>query len=98
MSELDKYSPFLGSLIVAVLAYFVQKRRQSGSPRTSEASDLWQASESIREYQDKQVRDLQGDLDTLRQRFTVVEAEAFDCLQRERNRGGRLKAKRGDVQ
>ncbi len=89
--------PFLGSLIVAALAYFVQKRRQSGSPRTSEASDLWQASESIRDYQDKQVKDLQGDLDTVRRRLVEAEAEARDCLQRERNRGGRLKAKRGDI-
>ncbi len=89
--------PFVGSLIVAVLAYYVQKRRQSGSPRTSEASDLWTASESIREYQDKQVKDLQGDLDVVRRRLAEAEAETLDCLQRERNRGGRLKAKRGDV-
>lgn len=89
--------PFLGSLIVAGLAYFVQKRRQSGQIQTSEAADLWGESKAIREYQAKEMAELRAELETLKQRFTVVEKEALDCLKRERARTGRLKAKRDDV-
>ncbi len=88
---------FLGPLAIAVLAYYVQKRRQSGTPLTSEAADLWNESKSIREYQAKEMSELRAELEALKKRFVIVEAEALDCLRRERERGGRLKAKRGDV-
>lgn len=95
--NLTSVLPFLGSLIVAGLAYLVQKRRQSGSPQTSEAADLWAESKSIREFQAKEMADLRIELESLKKRFVVVEQEALDCLKREWARPGRLKAKRGDV-
>ncbi len=90
--------PFLGSLVVAALAYFVQKRRQSGTPETSEAADLWAESKSIREYQAKEMADIRSEMELLKQRFVVVEKEAFDCLARERERSKRrvLKAPGGN--
>lgn len=79
--------PFVGSLIVAALAYAVQKRRQSGQIQTSEAADLWKESKDIRDYQAKEMIDLRGELDSLKKRFVLVEAEALECLKRERDRG-----------
>jgi hypothetical protein len=81
--------PFLGSLVIAALAYLVQKRRQSGQIQTSEAADLWNESKDIREYQAKEMANLRAELETLKQRLVVVEKEALDCLQRERVREGR---------
>ncbi len=95
--NLQSILPFLGSLVVAGLAYFIQKRRQSGQIHTSEAADLWKESKDIRDYQAKEMLDLRAELDALKKRFAIVEKEALDCLRRERARSGRLKAKRGDV-
>ncbi len=96
--NLQSILPFLGSLVVAGLAYIIQKRRQSGQIQTSEAADLWAESKSIRDFQAKEMTDLRTELDTLKKRFAIVEQEALDCLKREQARsGGRLKAKRGDV-
>jgi hypothetical protein len=79
--------PFLGSIVIAALAYLVQKRRQSGQIQTSEAADLWNESKDIREYQAKEMANLRAELETLKLRFVVVEREALDCLKRERDRG-----------
>lgn len=95
--NLTSFLPFLGSIVIAVLAYYVQKRRQSGQIQTSEAADLWNESKSIRDYQAKEMLELRAELDGLKKRFNALETEHNECLRRERMRSERLKAKRGGV-
>ncbi len=79
---LQSILPFLGSLVIAALAYYVQKRRQSGQIQTSEAADLWNESRSIREYQAKEMLDLRVELEALKKRFDILNEEHRECLKR----------------
>lgn len=58
----------VGTLAGVAATYIVAKRRSSGRIATSEAADLWQASESIR-------HDLTEDLKALRLEVVSLRAE-----------------------
>lgn len=58
----------IGTLAGVAATYIVARRRSSGRIATSEAADLWQASESIR-------HDLSEDVKTLRLEVASLRAE-----------------------
>lgn len=64
--------PFLGVLIGAFATYLIQVRRTRGNIKTTEAADLWTASEKLRDWtqiqmdsQDKKIQRLEDRIDGL---------------------------------
>lgn len=65
----------IGSLAGLATTYVVAKRRSSGRIATSEAADLWKASESIRHDLTQDVKALRVEVASLRAENVALRAE-----------------------
>ena len=65
----------IGTLAGIAATYVVARRRSSGRIATSEAADLWQASESIRHDLTEDVRALRQEVASLRSENIALRAE-----------------------
>jgi hypothetical protein len=65
----------IGTLAGVATTYVVARRRSSGRIATSEAADLWQASESIRHDLTEDVRALRREVASLRAENVALRAE-----------------------
>lgn len=63
------------SILVALITYFVARRRGSGRVITSEATDLWKESAALR-------KDLYNEVTALRRELTSVRGAHAECESR----------------
>lgn len=93
---MDAALPVLGAVAVAlitgVIGWFVAKRTTSGTTATSQAGELWGASEAIRKAGDDIRQEMRGDMVALREdnaqmRERIAALEAVVSQLREELRG-----------
>lgn len=56
----------IGVVVAPVLAFWAARRTSSGKIATSDATDLWNEGQKIRDFLNKQVSDLRQDLDRVK--------------------------------
>lgn len=77
--------PLIAALAGPVVAYLVAARRFSGKIQTTEATDLWEESRSIREWSRERMNELEAKNTALEKRIKHLEDENADLR-------GRLRA------
>jgi chromosome segregation ATPase len=86
--------PTLGVVLAAVcgglLSYLAAARRLSGKVSTSEATDLWAESRSIREWSAGRIAELTEEIRTLEKRIENVEGHNEELLTDKRQLQGRV--------
>lgn len=68
--------------IAAGVTYFVARRISSGRVATSDASDLWTESQSMRRELRDEVKELRSMITDLKQKIDALETEKFVSIQK----------------
>lgn len=77
----------LAALVTAGLAWWINRRRQSGSIRTSEAGELWTAYDRIQERTERALERTEGKLAAAEGRIAGLETEVVRLKARLRAAG-----------
>jgi hypothetical protein len=67
--------PLIGTLAGVSATYVLTQRRLSGKIDSSEAKDLWQASESIRRDLTEEIKSLRAEIATMRAQNVALQGE-----------------------
>ncbi len=81
-TALPVLAALIGTLAGVAATYVVAKRRSSGRIATSEAADLWQASESIRHDLTEDVKALRLEVASLRTENIALRADLASLRQK----------------
>jgi hypothetical protein len=85
------------AFVAGLVTYITVRRTSKGTIRTSEASDLWAASNSLREWLTKSLDELRDDYSKLEERLAIQEENSKACEERERALKDQLRLLGGTV-
>lgn len=74
----------VGVVVAPLLAFWAARRTSSGRIATSDATDLWNEGQKIRDFLNSQVTSLRADLDRVKQE-SAAEISRLEALLREKD-------------